>query len=56
MLSGIDRNHCPPSIGNPVRNRRNPQEKGYISGKHAIFKGIKRRRKLPVVSLPAKAA
>ena len=25
MLSAIDRNHCPQSIGNPVRNRRNPQ-------------------------------
>src|SRR6266852_740294 len=23
-LSAIDRNHCPQSIGNPVRNRRNP--------------------------------
>jgi hypothetical protein len=25
MLSAIDRNHCPQSIGTPVRNRRNPQ-------------------------------
>jgi hypothetical protein len=25
MLSAIDRNHCPQSIGIPVRNRRNPQ-------------------------------
>src|SRR6266853_3322277 len=25
MLSAINRNHCPQSIGNPVRNRRNPQ-------------------------------
>jgi hypothetical protein len=24
MLSAIDRNHCPQSIGTPVRNRRNP--------------------------------
>jgi hypothetical protein len=24
MLSAIDRNHCPQSIGIPVRNRRNP--------------------------------
>jgi hypothetical protein len=23
-LSAIDRNHCPPSIGTSVRNRRNP--------------------------------
>ena len=26
MLSAIDRNHCPQSIGIPVRNRRNPQD------------------------------
>ena len=25
MLSAMDRNHCPQSIGIPVRNRRNPQ-------------------------------
>jgi hypothetical protein len=25
MLSAINRNHCPQSIGTPVRNRRNPQ-------------------------------
>jgi hypothetical protein len=24
MLSAIDRNHCPQSIGTPVRNRRDP--------------------------------
>jgi len=24
MLSAMDRNHCPQSIGIPVRNRRNP--------------------------------
>src|SRR6266852_6253840 len=29
MLSAINRNHCPQSIGNPVRNRRNPH--GYRS-------------------------
>jgi hypothetical protein len=28
MLSAIDRNHCPQSIGIPVRNRRNPHTAG----------------------------
>src|SRR5436190_19936110 len=30
MLSAIDRNQCPQSIGTPVRNPRNPQPKSLI--------------------------
>jgi hypothetical protein len=33
MLSAINRNHCPQSIGTPVRNRRNPHTKESNGGK-----------------------
>src|SRR5437764_13714327 len=31
MLSAIDRNQCPQSIGTPVRNPRNPHQSGPLS-------------------------
>jgi hypothetical protein len=38
MLSAIDRNHCPQSIGTPVRNRRNPHQIGGASHQHGEYR------------------
>jgi hypothetical protein len=34
ILSAINRNHCPPSIGTPVRNHRNPQSVAVKGERH----------------------
>jgi hypothetical protein len=40
MLSAIDRNHCPQSIGTPVRNRRNPHFNSLPIAKREPEEGI----------------